>query len=58
MICPECGTLVEQQLIQGEASLLVHRFLKHSSPEVQAVATILLSAAGAWVVGRLLSQRR
>ncbi|HEV3231420.1 MAG TPA: hypothetical protein VG245_04120 [Candidatus Dormibacteraeota bacterium] len=55
MICPICGEVILQNVIQGEAALVVHRFLKHEPPWVQAIATVGLAGAGWWLFSLAIS---
>jgi hypothetical protein len=52
MFCSECGEDLAETLLQGEARMLAHRLFRHSSPEVQTVATLVLTALASWVVSQ------
>ena len=56
MICPQCGDLLAETVIQEEARLLFHRWLRHQSPAVQAIATWALVLAGMWAIGQLTTR--
>jgi hypothetical protein len=58
MICPECGEYLAQQLIQGEARVLVHRWLRHQPPAVQVAATWALVVGALWLVSQLSARMR
>ncbi len=58
MICPECGAYVADQILQGEARLLVHRWLRHQPPVVQAVGSLAATIAVGWVVSQAFGSGR
>ena len=53
MFCPECGEFFAETLLQGEARLLAHRLFRHSSPEVQTVAAVVITALAGWLVSHV-----
>ena len=52
MTCPECGEYLAEQLVQGEARLLVHHWLRHQPPAVQTAAIWALVAGALWLVSQ------
>jgi hypothetical protein len=53
MYCSECGEFIANTFLGDEASLLAHRLFRHSSPEVQAIASIAFAAVAGWIVTEL-----
>jgi len=54
--CPLCGEVLVQSVLPTETQLLVHKFLKHQPPIVQAGATVGGLLIGAWLIGKVFGK--
>lgn len=58
MICSICGDMLLREVVNSEARMLAHRFLRHQPPAVQWLGAMGISLAIVWLIGETARRLR